>query len=247
MIFWNIIALIRALIVFTTMPLWLMAYSFSLLFQKHTPQAAFDLRRSWLRFIAYPVLGLRVEKIGNPIDSPALYVSNHRSFSDPLVLCRFLDAYVVAKAEVANYPIINVGAKVTGVLFVQRSDRNSRQEVRSKVSQTILSGFNVLVYPEGTVGIDPETLPFRVGSFVEAAANGIPVVPVAIEYGSTRDLWIYPHFIRQYFHQFSKGLTPVKLYFGEPIIGTDGEQIKNQAFQVINAKLAEFQKEFAKK
>ncbi|MBK8699860.1 MAG: 1-acyl-sn-glycerol-3-phosphate acyltransferase [Saprospiraceae bacterium] len=170
----------------------MISYAVTMLWRKHSPERAFALRKTWLTYFGHPILNIHVEVSGGPIQEPALYVSNHRSFADPVILCRYLDAYVIAKAEVASYPVINKGAELTGVLYVKRDDSKSRNEVRDLMVQTIKKGYNVLVYPEGTVGIQSKTLPFKVGSFMEAARNGIPVVPIAIEYRSEKDLWLIP-------------------------------------------------------
>ena len=64
-------------------------------------------------------------------------------------------------------------------------------------------GYNIIVFPEGTVGKEKTTLPFKKGTFMEAASNNIPVVPVAIEFQSPKDMWIKEKFVPQYFHQSS--------------------------------------------
>ena len=113
-------------------------------------------------------------------------------------------------AEVANYPVINWGAKLTGVLYVKRNNKDSRNAVREMMVDTIKKGYNVLVYPEGTIGLSRQTLPFKVGSFLEATRNNLTVVPVAIEYKSDSDLWRYENFIVQFATQFSKWKSKVK-------------------------------------
>lgn len=180
-----------------------------------------------------------------PINVPALYVCNHRSFADPIVLCKYLKAFVIAKAEVMNYPIINKGAELTGVIWVDRQDQDSRNHTRSKMVETIQAGFNILVYPEGTVGKEKHTLPFRKGTFKEAALNSIPVVPVAIEFQSKRDLWVLEKFLPQYFYQFSKWQTNVKLSFGPQLIGTTGEELHDEAYQWINHEISTMQKNWS--
>lgn len=223
------------------MIIFLLAYLASGIIIPYTKERAFNLRRNWLRFIAIPVLNIQIQKRGNPIDQPALYISNHRSFSDPIILCRYLDAFVIAKAEVSGYPLINKGAEITGVIWVERENQDSRKNSRSRMLETLKSGYNVLVYPEGTVGKHKETLPFRPGSFKECALNGIPVVPIAIEYRSEKDLWVKPKFIPQYFYQFSKWKTEVKLEFGPPIMTDIPEEMLEKSHSWVNNKMAEMQ------
>jgi len=239
-----LLAGLRGITLVVSMVLWLMYYLITRPFLGNNPDRAFALRRSWLKYMAYPVLNFKVTIVGKPIDKACLYVCNHRSFSDPLVLCRFLDAFVVAKAEVMNYPIINWGAELTGVLYVRREDRNSRSEVRNNMTKNIKNGYNILVYPEGTIGRFSHTLPFKDGAFREIAAQGFSVVPIAIEYKDQRDIWIHANFITEYLYQFSKLKTEVKLSFGSEITGSDAIIVKEKAYKWINQELLSMQKDW---
>ncbi len=238
------LALLRLLVIILSMAVCIFLYLLSMLILQHTPYRAFRLRRLWLRFALW-VLNIKVQKIGGPIKDPALYVCNHRSFTDPVILCRYVDAFVIAKAEVASYPLINKGAELTGVVWVKRENQGSRKKTRSRMVEILQEGFNVLVYPEGTVGQDKGTLPFRPGTFDEAAKYGFPVVPVACEYRSPKDLWVIPNLVLFYFKQFSKWKTECKLEFGDPIKSTSGEGLHQQAYVWINDKINEMQRSWS--
>ncbi len=240
-----IIAAIRGIVIFMGMAMFMLSYGLSCIFYKHTKQRALNLRTNYLKYVAIPVLNIKITKEGEPYHKTALYVANHRSFADPIVICKYLQAFVIAKAEVANYPIINKGAELTGVIWVDRNNKDSRSATREKLTETIDSGFNILVYPEGTVGIHKNTLPFRKGTFIEAAQNNIPVVPIAIEFRSNKDLWVREKFIPQYFHQFSKWKTEVKLKFGTPLSNLNGEELHQEAYDWINQELSEMQKNWS--
>jgi 1-acyl-sn-glycerol-3-phosphate acyltransferase len=215
-------------------------YFLSLIFSKHTKERAFRLRKNWLK-IALRILNVNVDKTGDSHNEPALYVCNHRSFSDPLVVLRFLDAFVIAKAEVENYPVINQGAELTGIVYVDRNNKNSREATRQKMVEVIQEGYNVLVYPEGTVGKNIGTLPFKKGTFMEAAQYGIPVVPIAVEYKSNKDLWLIPNLLKHYLQQFSKWKTEVKCKFGPAICSEDGNLLHKDAHKWINQELQKMQ------
>jgi 1-acyl-sn-glycerol-3-phosphate acyltransferase len=244
-IFYYIIAAIRAILVFGGMILFMLFYGISCIFLKHTKERAFKLRKIYLTYWCIPVLNIKVEQKGHPSNIPSLYVSNHRSFADPIVLCSYIDAFVIAKAEVMNYPIINKGAELTGVIWVNRQNQHSRNHTRSKMVETIQSGYNVLVYPEGTVGKLAHTLPFRKGTFIEAAENNLPVMPVAIEFKHKQDLWVLEKFLPQYFYQFSKWKTEVKLSFGETIIEKDGLKAHHIAYDWINHEIKDMQEDWS--
>lgn len=245
-IFFNLLAGVRGLIIFVAMAIFMICYGLSCIVLKHSKKRALRLRKNYLRYIAIPTLNLKIEKTGDPIVTPALYVCNHRSFTDPIVICRYLNAFVIAKAEVANYPIINKGAELTGVIWVNRQDKNSRTQTRDKLVETIKAGYNILVFPEGTVGKEKATLPFRMGTFLEAAENNIPVVPIAIEFRSPKDMWVMEKFVPQYFHQYSKWRTEVKLTFGSPFSGKTGVELHQQAHDWINTELATMQSGWSK-
>jgi 1-acyl-sn-glycerol-3-phosphate acyltransferase len=237
-----LLALVRAILVFGGMIIYMVVYGISCIFISHSKSRALNLRKHYLKYFCIPILNIKIENTGMPIDRPALYVCNHRSFADPIVICKYLKAFVIAKAEVMNYPIINKGAELTGVIWVDRQDQDSRNHTRSKMVETIQDGFNILVYPEGTVGKEKHTLPFRKGTFKEAALNNIPVVPVAIEFQSKRDLWVMEKFLPQYLHQFSKWQTKVKISFGPQLSGTSGEDLHHEAHKWINHEITSMQK-----
>lgn len=228
-----------------SMIFYILIYSFRLIFTSHTPASAFALRRSWLKYMGKPILNLKVSVEGGSVNEPALYVCNHRSFADPLAILPYLDAYVIAKAEVASYPVINKGAELTGVLYVKREDSQSRNEVRNLMVKTIQSGYNVLVFPEGTVSFHSYTMPFRAGSFNEAAKAGIPVVPMAIEFRDKKDLWLVPNFISQYLVSYAKWKTEAKVAFGPILRESDGEILRAAAESWTNAKMKEMRKDWS--
>lgn len=238
----NLLAAIRAILVFGSMAMFMLFYGISCIIIPHSKKRALTLRENFIKYICLPIFNIHITVEGSPSEDAALYVCNHRSFTDPIVLCRYLKAFVIAKAEVASYPIINKGAELTGVIWVDRENKDSRTATRDKMVETIQGGFNILVYPEGTVGKEKTTLPFKKGTFMEAASNGIPVVPVAIEFKSPKDLWIREKFIPQYFYQFSKWRTDVKLSFGSPMKSEDGSYLHTSAQQWIDTELIRMQK-----
>jgi 1-acyl-sn-glycerol-3-phosphate acyltransferase len=229
------------------MVVWMSAYFLTAPFLGNNQDRAFRLRKHYLKYLAIPILNLKVNLVGSPPkEGNFLYISNHRSFADPVVLCRYIDAFVIAKAEVAKYPIINRGAELTGVLYVKRTDKSSRSETRKLMIDTIQSGRNILVYPEGTVGTNKRALPFNPGTFHSAAAHGFNIVPVAIEYKNTSDLWTYPSFVRQVFNQFSKWAIHVKLEFGPPMHHENGEILVQNVETWVNDTLYKMQENWSK-
>ncbi len=234
-----VVALIRLLILILGMILFVFPYILlSMLGFKHTSERAFTLRRWYIRFANF-VLGIKIQVEGQALDTTALYVCNHRSFSDPLVLLRYLDAYVIAKAEVANMPIISTGATLTGIIYAQRENKDSRTAVRKALIDSLKTGLNVLVYPEGTTNPNKKLLEYRPGTFLEVARNNIPVVPVVLEYREEKDIWFNRGLLSQFFRQFGHLRSYTKLSIGPAFKDQDGIELRDQVQEWSQAKLDE--------
>lgn len=235
-----VLSAIRLITCIVLATLFLLYYTISLIFRKHEQENAFNLRRNWGHVVLW-ILGVKIECTGTIPKKPVLFVCNHRSMMDPVILSSYVKAFIIAKAEVFNYPLIGFGAKLTGVIFVKREKKESRKDTRKALVDTLKSGENVLVFPEGTTGINKRTLVFRVGSFEELAKLKLPVVPIAMEYKNKSDLWLKPNMAWQLLLQFSKWKTYVKVAFGEALISDDATELHHKSKTFINKHLEEMQ------
>ncbi len=177
---------------------------------------------------------MKYEIEGQPASTPALYVCNHRSFSDPVLLSKYLNAFVVAKAEVANMPVINKGASITGIIYVKRENSDSRKATRQALVDNLKKGRNILVYPEGTTNDQKYVMPYKHGTFNEAANNNFPIVPITMEYRHARDIWKDRGMISQFFRQCSKWRTDIKLKIGTAQTWENGESGRINAMSWTN-------------
>jgi len=223
-----LLAAIRIILLIVIMAIFLLIYiPLDLVFKISTPERAFWLRRLYIS-LAIPILGIRSKVSGTPYDGTALYVCNHRSLSDPLIVSAFVNAFVIAKAEVSKIPILDTGAKLTGIIYVKRESQGSRHGVRAKMVETLLSGVNILVYPEGTVNSELQLLDYKPGTFIEAVKNNIPVVPLILEYHNEKDLWVDRGLVSHFFMQFGKFFTKSKLVIGPPMTDEDGIVLRDK-------------------
>jgi 1-acyl-sn-glycerol-3-phosphate acyltransferase len=156
--------------------------------------------------------------------------------TDPVIALRYLYAFVVAKMEVQNYPVLGRGAAVTGVIYVDRSSVESRKETRKKMEERFEANDNILIFPEGTVKPSHLTGQFKIGSFDIAANNNIPIVPISVEYSNReRDYWrlgqpLYMHFL----NKFSKLITKAYVTYNDPIYNKNPWKLLEQTQGVIN-------------
>lgn len=202
------------------------------------------IRQSWARHLL-PAIGVRINVAGTPPDFPCILMGNHRSYLDPVVLLHDVFAWPVSKAEVSGWPVVGYGARVTGVLFLQRENAGSRKFTLQAIAEKLREGFPVILFPEGTTHSEPATRAFRPGGFRLAASEGFPVVPVAIDYADPADHWIgddtfLPHFLRR----FGEKQMRVTVHYGEAVWNDDPEELLREAQTWIDAELSDIQQGF---
>lgn len=238
-----LLAVIRAILMVLSITIYLIVYSVSLLFWKNTQKRAFRLRRNWLR-LGSIILGLRtqVEGLENIPAHACLYVSNHRSLSDPFHVCRYIDAFMIAQMGLNKMPVLDYGFRLTGIIYVDRDDKDSRKQTRETLIQTIKSGYNVFVCPEGTTNERRRTRPFKPGTFVEAAKHGFDIVPVTIEYKYDRAYWRVGSLAKQFIREYGHWLNETKIKINPPIRSEDPEYLLNTTQSIINDNMLTLQK-----
>ena len=139
---------------------------------------------------------------------------------DPLIQLGFIDAYIVSKAEVGNYPVLGRGARETGIILVHRHDQTSRRYALEAIEEKLLAGFPVLIYPEGTTSGGDLTSEFRRGAIELARRLGIPIVPVMIEYPDHSYYWVN---------------DPLLTYFKRVLSSPNSHEVKGKVGSAMNA------------
>jgi 1-acyl-sn-glycerol-3-phosphate acyltransferase len=171
--------------------------------------------------------GLRIRVEGVPRRGRALFVANHVSWLDPVVLLSLFPAVPVAKVEIAGWPVLGPIARRSGVIFVERGDTVSGLRSLFAASAALAQGASVLSFPEGTTSDGSSVLPFKPGLFAVARRDRVPVVPVAISYGDpglawTGDASFVPHYLRF----ASTAASAARVRFGSPL---DARWFRNAA------------------
>ena len=208
-----------------------------------TRERGLKYRRRYIKTCLW-ILGVRLEHSGSQIEGPALYVSNHRSMLDPFINLLFIDAVIVSKAEVSSYPLVGVGAKLTGVIFVKRDHGSSRAAAKEAIRQALKEGLPVLIYPEGTTSNLHGTREFKRGSFTVAAEEGYPVVPVMLEYRNPSHKWHEGGLLKFFVQKFSARHIDAVTEIGSPIISDDADFLCSQAQEWITDKIVEVHREW---
>lgn len=159
--------------------------------------------------VEYHVEGL--EKV-KALDSKCLFICNHHSDADPLVIADLLEKPVtfVAKEESLNFPFVGKVIKsIEGIPIDRKNVMNQLQEIKQIVGMIKNEEKpNVAIFAEGTRNKHPENdcLEFKGGSIKLGYMANVPIIPVAI-YGTFRIL-SKKHFLRRY---------PIYVKFFDPI------------------------------
>lgn len=201
-------------------------------------------RRAIIRLLHY-IVGSKIIEYGKEPEISGLIISNHRTYFDAIVVLKNILAFPIAKNEVSTWPLIGNVCKTSGVIFVQRESKESRNNTLVRVNSVLESGFSILNTPEGTTHIEPTTIDFKRGAFNMAAQLGVPVVPIAIDYKNLGDAFIgddtfVPHFIRC----FGKLRTEIKVSYLAPISSDDPEILISESKKEIDSELLRFRKEW---
>lgn len=132
---------------------------------------------------------------------PTLFVSNHSSYVDILILGTFIPARFVAKLEVAKWPIMGWLATNQGTIYIDRS-RTAISEGTDKLTQFIEKGESLILFPEGTTSDGCRVLPFGSSFFDVAIKKNVVVQPITITYAGW-DRLPMPRFMRKICGWFS--------------------------------------------
>lgn len=146
---------------------------------------------------ALKALPLRIEWRGEPDPAAPLWIANHLSWLDPLVLLSLRPMGLLAKAEAADYPLIGSWMRRAGLRFVDRDDATSRGAALGALSRDLVMRRPMLIFPEGTTTKGTLTH-LRPGGLLAAHALGTAVQPFRLStpdehYTWTGDESLLPH------------------------------------------------------
>lgn len=171
---------VRVLLIALGLAIIIIPHLISRLFMPASPFARLFLR--WAAWCA----GARIKVEGQPTRSNVLYIANHVSWLDILVLSGQTGCAFIAKADMAPWPVLGWLATQNNSVYVERDNRRGVLQQAGDVQRALLSGQPLCLFPEGTTANGVELLPFR-SSLIAAvmpAPDAIQIQPVAIDYGA---------------------------------------------------------------
>ncbi len=112
---------------------------------------------------------------------PAVFVFNHQSLLDSMVLAHLLrrDMVPFCKLEMASKPVLGSLLRQLGTIFVDRADSN-QTAVWQHALEVLRSGRSLVIAPEGTRSTLGQIQPFKPGAFLLARKAKVPIVPIIL-------------------------------------------------------------------
>ena len=140
--------------------------------------------RLWARSIFYWGFCPLTVKGQSHLDKkqPMIFVANHTSYMDVLVLAGILpaDACFVGKKELFTVFLFRSFMQRLGYLTVDRMDFSKSESEIQRMNHILAEGRSLIIFPEGTFSYATGVRPFKSGAFKIAAETGYAICPVAI-------------------------------------------------------------------
>jgi len=130
------------------------------------------------------VLGVELALIGEVLAKRPgrgrLVVANHRAATDIGVLLTLFGGALVARGDMARWPMVGLMAARTGTIFVDRGDKGSGVRAIRAMRRRLAAGGTLAVFPEGTTFLGDEVRSFQPGAFLAARGLDVDIVPLGI-------------------------------------------------------------------
>ena len=166
------------------LPLHLIAHPFT----RHSP-----FPRLFLRSFAW-IAGARVEVVGIPLQRQVFFLANHVSWLDIPALAGASGTAFVAKAEIAQAPLIGWLCRLNHTVFVQREARRDVAAQVNALRDALAENHAVTIFPEGTTTDGRSLLPFKTAMLkvLEPPPGEVMVQPVLLDYGAQSEFigWV---------------------------------------------------------
>lgn len=153
----------------------------AIVFLRNTvPTSGFRSRiiTTWLGLVAR-TFGVRIKTYGTALTEKTLFVANHISWLDILILGSLVPIHFLSKLEVKHMPVLGWLATRAGTLYIHRGKSESASEASSEITAALNQNHNSLIFAEGTTS-DGHIKRFHSRMMQSAIDAHAMVQPVAI-------------------------------------------------------------------
>jgi 1-acyl-sn-glycerol-3-phosphate acyltransferase len=138
----------------------------------------------WFLGRAARACGACVEPSGTPLRHDVIFVANHISWIDILLIGGEVDVRFISQDKVRHWPVIGWLAVLNATIFVSRTDRAGVADQIARVRAAIAGDRPLAIFPEGTTTDGRSLLPFKPALFaaLEPPPRAMMVQPVVLEF-----------------------------------------------------------------
>lgn len=111
-----------------------------------------------------------------------LYVGNHLSYMDVLVISSRISCGFVTSMEIKETPVLGQICTMAGCLFVERRTKTNLHKEVADLREGLSEGVNVAIFPEATSTNGEQILRFRRPLYLAAIDARRPVIPFCLNY-----------------------------------------------------------------
>jgi 1-acyl-sn-glycerol-3-phosphate acyltransferase len=185
----------------------------------------------WWSTALMRIFGLRSVRFGQPLRDAVLFVANHTSWIDIELLHSQRAACFVAKAEIANWPLVGWLAASGGTIFHRRGSNHSLAAVMQVMVDRLRQGRSVAVFPEGGTGHNGVLKVFHARIFQAALDAEVPVQPVALRFARDGKRIVdagfreHENFLQNFLRMLGGPSMDAEVHFLEPVpMNADGRR-----------------------
>lgn len=144
--------------------------------------------RIFLGWVGYAA-GVRLNVHGTYQRTNTLFVANHSTWLDIMIIGGTTGAAFVAKEELKASKFVHWLSSLNDSIWIQRSDRSGIHGQVEQIRKVLETGRAVCFFPEATTKGGKDVLPFRASLFsaLYPPIPGLVVQPIAIDYGPGHD------------------------------------------------------------
>jgi len=144
--------------------------------------SAFLLMRFWAKWLClsagiFPVVKYEIDP--DQIPNPCVFVSNHCSYIDIILIYISIPTYFVCvgKQELDKAPLFRLFFKRMNILVNRKSNVDSHRAYLH-AGEKIDKGQSIFIFPEATISSNGTLIPFKNGAFKLAIDKQVPIVPL---------------------------------------------------------------------
>ena len=94
-------------------------------------------------------LGIKITIHGTPNKNTTLFMSNHISWLDILIIGQIITTHFLSMIEVKSWPVAGWLATRAGTLYIHRGGKKSVDKSLHEISHVLNEKHNVVIFPEG--------------------------------------------------------------------------------------------------